>query len=119
MTNQKMPPKDTHPGRRIACAANKVIPINPHPNDPKFYIIAGVRHWDLVMHNIWRGISANWSTARKGGVRDEQGFLDNMGTFLTREEAWPIAVAAGQIVRLVSNQVDLSPGQTLWSENLY
>lgn len=46
-----------------------------------------------------------------------QGFVDQRGVFLTRTEAWSIALAAGQIIRRVGgNDTD---GGTLYSENLY
>lgn len=44
------------------------------------------------------------------GDRMIQGFTDQYGNFLTREEAYPIAKAAGQIIR-----EDHCPG-TLYSE---
>jgi hypothetical protein len=43
-----------------------------------------------------------------------QGFLDNKGIFLTREEAHTVAKAAGQIVRRVGGDAN-----RLYSENLY
>lgn len=55
--------------------------------------------------------------ARKRGLHfgaAEQGFVDQFGAFLTREEAWAIASAAAQIIHPL-------PGRegTLYSENLY
>jgi hypothetical protein len=44
----------------------------------------------------------------------EQGFVDQYGNFMTREEAWEIAQAAGQIRRPEGG----APG-TLYSEHLY
>lgn len=44
---------------------------------------------------------------------EEQGFIDQFGVFLSREEAWEVANAVGQIFRKVSGE------GTLYSENLY
>lgn len=67
-------------------------------------IICGPRHWD----SICRGTSKDgW----------EQGFVDQRGVFLTREEAWYVALAAGQIIRRVGG--DTIKGGRLFSENLY
>jgi hypothetical protein len=51
-----------------------------------------------------------------GGERSvaEQGFVDQHGVFLTREEAMEIARAAGQIVRRCGGD-----SIRLFSENLY
>lgn len=82
------------PSRRVVCAALR------HGST----IICGPRHWD----SICRGTS-------KGGW--EQGFVDQRGVFLTREEAWKVAEAAGQILRRVGGD-DMNGGR-LYSENLY
>lgn len=78
--------------QRIVCAAMR----NEHG-----VLVCGVRHWDHTMH-----------ASGKGGW--EQGFVDNRGKFLTREEAWPIAVAAQQIRQRVGGDEG-----RLFSENLY
>jgi hypothetical protein len=44
----------------------------------------------------------------------EQGFVDQIGTFMTREEAWIVAENAGQILYRVGGD-----GTKLFSENLY
>jgi hypothetical protein len=76
-------------------------------------IICGVRHYDALMR-----ATAN----REGGVREqwlgvEQGFVDNFGKWLTRQEAWEIAESQGQIRSLTEGDVRV-PG-TLFSEDLY
>lgn len=71
-------------------------------------IIAGVRHFDAIMHAQIRA-----RKEQEGWVDAEQGFLDSCGNFQTREEAWQIASAHGQIIRECSE-----PGE-LYSENLY
>lgn len=87
-------------GRRIVCAALKL---------PNGTLILGARHYDQAMIN----------TARLLGFdripNPEQGFIDQHGKFLTREEAWPIACASHQVIRRVGGN---DQGQ-LFSENLY
>lgn len=79
-------------GRRVVCAALR----NGHGT-----IICGPRHWD----SICRGTSKDgW----------EQGFVDQKGVFMTREEAWTVAFDAGQIRWRVGGD-----GERLFSENLY
>lgn len=86
------------PMRRIVCAA-----IRNGVND----IIAGPRHFDITMRRQLDATRADWETA-------EQGFLDQQGIFLTREQAHPIAKEAGQIIRRCGGDES-----TLYSENLY
>lgn len=104
--------------RRIVCAAIR------HKLDGR--LICGPRHFDETMWCQILGISraewkrteddtrklppdiAHWSQA-------DQGFIDQHGEFLTREEAWPIAAAAGQIL---SDQRNWQHG-CLHSEHLY
>lgn len=83
--------------RRVVCAANRF---------PDGVIILGARHWDPLMreHSELLG--------RRGG-NEEQGFIDQWRVFMTREEAWGVAVAAGQIIR------DVGCHGELYSENLY
>jgi len=82
--------------RRVVCAAMRKDGI----------LICGARHFDQVMRDQVKLIglpSVSW----------EQGFIDQKGVFLTREEAWIIAKDADQIIRIVSSE------GTLYSENLY
>lgn len=89
--------------RRIVCAANR-----SHWG----LIVCGARHFDTVMHGMIAELSVvPW------GSEWEQGFIDQHGVFLTRTEAWPIAEAAGQIIRRCGG--DTTDGGTLYSENLY
>lgn len=71
-------------------------------------VVPGARHLDMTM----RLIIASLGVGSMQGSR--QGFIDQHGQFYTREEAWPIAEARGQIVKRV-------PGAQgkLFSENLY
>jgi len=74
--------------RRIACAANRYGK----------YIVTGARHHDSMMRIQIMAIGADRLWALAGGRhREEQGFVDQWGIFLTREEAWVVAEAAGQI----------------------
>jgi hypothetical protein len=85
---------------RIVCAAIQ------HKNGR---IIAGARHFDLVMHKVIEQLpdALEWRTAT-------QGFIDNYGRFFNRQQAWVIATAKGQIRNTI-------PGVdgTLYSEHLY
>ena len=79
--------------QRIVCAANR---------NPDGTIILGVRHYDKVMRQ------------QKPHMLSEQGFIDNRGNFLTREEAWVVAMRENQVIRRVGGDEG-----TLYSENLY
>lgn len=78
-------------------------------------ILAGARHFDKVMLSQAKAIDG---ALRPGaGFEFEEGFIDQFGDFLTREEAMAIAIAAGQ-------KVDIERGcgghkDTLFSEGLY
>lgn len=84
--------------RRVVCAANRF---------PDGTIILGSRHWDPLMCEHASAIGL------KGGD-EEQGFIDQWRVFMTREEAWQVAVAANQIIRRVGGDEGC-----LYSENLY
>lgn len=82
-------------------------------------IICGARHFDPIMRAALKAMS----TDHKGW---EQGFIDNKGTFLTREEAWKIADREGQIRRETGFEEFSNPRKAgvgdegkLFSENLY
>lgn len=72
-------------------------------------VILGLRHFDRFMR-----LTIN----RLGGVeeweRAEQGFVDQVGNFLTRSEALVVAREANQIRRRVGGD-----SNALYSENLY
>ena len=91
--------------RRVVCAANKL-------DDGT--VICGARHWDGVMRAVCRKLD---DSAGRTVTVAEQGFIDQRGRFLSRQEAWEVAEAAGQIARRVGG--DKSNGGTLYSENLY
>lgn len=83
--------------RRVVCAANRF---------QDGVIILGARHWDSLMCEHAKLLG------RRGG-NEEQGFIDQWRAFMTREEAWIVAVAANQIIR------DVGCDGELYSENLY
>lgn len=82
--------------RRVACAAEKF-------GD---YIVTGVRHFCPMMRlqiNAigWHALVA-YSYCYRNGEKTApyvDGFVDQYNNFLTREEAYVIAMAAGQIIR--------------------
>lgn len=74
----------------------------------------GPRHFDPTMReHINTHVNAGWTTHREWRT-SEQGFIDQWGTFLTREEALAVALAAGQRVRRCGGDET-----RLYSENLY
>lgn len=75
-------------------------------------IIAGARHFDKVMRS-----QLNHIAARTHAIEWQEGFINQFGDFLTREEAMKVAIAAGQ-------KIDIMRGcggdkETLYSEGLY
>ena|SRR5665213_1626441 len=94
---------------RIVCAACK------HTDGR---IVCGPRHFDETMwkqilnvpvldYRELNTVEVTWSNA-------EQGFINQFGTFYTREQAWVIALDNGQIIRYNDWQTG-----TLHSEHLY
>lgn len=89
--------------RRIVCAAIR--------NKRDGSLILGPRHFDATMRDaIKESKRMTWNNA-------DQGFIDQHGKFLTREEAYMVANAAGQIISQVGG--DSANGGTLYSENIY
>lgn len=83
---------------RIVCAAIR---------NSNGLIICGPRHFDRIMHAQIKNSEDDWGKA-------DQGFVDQFGNYLTREEAWIIAEKNNQIIRRVGGD-----GVRLYSENLY
>lgn len=103
----------THPGedgvavhkRYVAAVANRL-------EDGTIFL--GVRHFcPLMRQNIDNWIKANGIEGNPR-PRMEQGFVDQHGTFMDREEAMTVAVARGQIMRSV-----VGYGAALFSEHLH
>lgn len=88
--------------RRVVAAANRF---------PCGFLAIGVRHGCPTMrkHMVERGY--------KNFVGAEQGFIDNRGEFMNRQEAWKVAVAAGQILHLCGGES--LDGGSLFSENVW
>jgi hypothetical protein len=87
--------------RRIVCAACKMA---------DGLVILGARHWDRRMH----ALADTVYQGEYSGIEHEQGFIDQWGEFLNREDALVVATAAGQIIRRCGGDSD-----ELFSENLY
>lgn len=78
-------------------------------------ILAGARHFDKVMISQIKAIDGKLSPG--AGNNFEEGFIDQFGDFLTREEAMDVAIAAGQKVDIERGCGGLS--HMLFSEGLY
>lgn len=87
--------------RHIVCAANRHLKTGR--------IVCGARHFDPIMRAQMFASEGfpHWRNC-------EQGFIDQFGVFLTREEAYIIAKANGQITHRCGGDET-----TLFSENLY
>ena len=87
---------------RIVAAANRY----------KDLVIVGARHHSVHMSQVIDivGWDALWDYCNG---EEEQGFIDQYGTYHDRKTAWKIAEAAGQII------YDKDRPDTLFSENLY
>lgn len=94
---------DLNTGRKIVCAANQ------YENG---LMLVGIRHWDDKMHAQAAAYLEAEILPRQQPV---QGFLDNRGIFLTREQAWLVAKRANQIIKRVGGD----ESGVLYSENLY
>lgn len=92
------------PPERILCAANREAVEDE-------ITLLGLRHGDDFM---WDYITDAGLNAKNFKV---EGFLTTKGRFVTRQEAWIIAVDQRQIVRRCGS--DNADGGTLYSENLY
>lgn len=87
--------------RYVVCAAMM---------NSKGEVLLGVRHWDMFM----RMHAIKDKKRLPEWAEEEQGFVDNFNNFMRREEAWNVAVEAGQI----RYKLDGLEG-VLYSEHLY
>lgn len=95
------------PQRRVVCAA-----IRNAAGD----LLLGIRHYSADMH---RQIEARRDGESFCHRHDEdQGFVDQRGVWMSREEAYQVALAAGQILypKACGSALD---GPKLYSEGLY
>lgn len=70
-------------------------------------ILCGPRHFDDVMRLQIESSFHDWKKV-------DQGFVNQRGEYLTREEAWVVANAAKQIIQRCGGDEE-----KLFSENLY
>lgn len=94
----------------IVCAANRYTILIPETGE-EYLIVTGVRHYDKLMHQQIRALDEEYWSHK---IAEEQGFVDNRGNFLSREEALAIARLEDQIKRRCG-----SDDRKLFSENLY
>lgn len=93
--------------RRVVCAA-----IRASDGD----VLLGIRHYSRDMH---AQIEKRTDGERFMHRHDEdQGFVDQHGVFMSREEAYKVAFAAKQITDFAACGVGLD-GNKLYSEGLY
>lgn len=99
------------PTERIVCAANKYGDV----------ILCGVRHGSEDMYSLWGKVEEFDSCFFDCWEQHEQGFITSKYRWVSRTEAWKIALKQRQIVRLVGNQTSQSAYEEteLFSENLY
>ncbi|SRR5258708_940532 len=98
---------DDAPVRRVVCAA-----LRAHDGT----ILVGIRHYSQDMHEQ---IAHRNDSYRFEHLLDfDQGFVDQYGVYMTREEAYKVASAANQIVRPEACGEGLD-GRKLYSEGLY
>lgn len=96
-------PVDVSVRRRVVCSAVQY---------PYGIMLVGPRHFDAVMRDqYYRFFTLGTAPGAEAGV---QGFLDQHGEFMTREEAHKVATEAGQIIRRCGGD-----DGRLFSENLY
>lgn len=88
--------------RRVVCAANLL---------KDGTLILGARHWDSVMHKTFRQIYGD--TIRAASLEGKQGFIDQWGNFMSREEARIVAERQGQLLARADH------GLELFSEDIY
>lgn len=92
--------------RRVVCAANRM---------PDGAMFIGARHWDEHMSRQADDyIRIHGLEDHKVGIA-EQGFIDQWGKFLTRADAWEVALSMGQVIFTAPGR----DGPELYSENLY
>ncbi len=89
--------------RHVVCAANKYGDI----------IVPGARHHDVGMNCLIAALGGRKKLLDDWNNAEEQGFIDQYGVFMSREEAAFVVVANNQPLR------NRDPGHRLYSEDLY
>lgn len=93
--------------RRVVCAAIRAA-------DGR--LLLGIRHYSADMHaQIWHRRDSDRFVHRHD---EDQGFVDQHGVYMSREEAYKVAEAAGQIL-YPEKCGDGLDGRKLYSEGLY
>lgn len=93
--------------RRVVCAAIRAA---------DGHLVLGIRHYSRDMHaQIEQRIDGAHFLRRRD---PDQGFVDQYGVYMTREEAYQVALAAGQI-RYPERCGQGLDGPKLYSEGLY
>lgn len=96
------------PIRRVVCAAIRAA-------DGE--LLLGIRHYSPDMHRqIEQRRDGHKFTHR---MDEDQGFVDQFGKWLSREEAYVLAEVNGQIYRPDANGMGLDGRHKLYSEGLY
>lgn len=90
--------------RRVVCAAVKF------QTEHGEMVIASPRHYDRTCVTMLKELRNHMAV-----VEVDQGFLDQFGEYMTREEAFIVASTANQIIRTCGSE---HTGR-LYSENLY
>ena len=93
--------KDSSRTRVVVCAANRYGDL----------IIPSARHHDKVMNDLIKAIGFV-----KYNVNYEQGFIDQFGGFMTREEALIVVQQSGQPFNIQRNGGN---SRNLYSEGIY
>jgi len=93
--------------RHIVCAANK-FELNGQE-----IIVTGARHYDPIMHAVIDALSEQGQLIAIPDVVANQGFIDNFGKWLSREDARACVLENEQVLRSQPNSSEL------FSEDLY
>lgn len=113
MTDQATKPTDASGSpldrgvRRVVCAAIRAADGS---------LLLGIRHYSRDMHEQIEQRAGGWKFLHRHD--EDQGFVDQRGVFMTREEAYQVAAAAGQIAYPEACGRGLF-GPKLYSEGLY
>lgn len=91
------------PTRVVVCAACRF----------NTFIICGVRHWDKLMHTHFSQLKITYPHLK--AINFEEGFIDQFGDFLSREEALMVIKESKQSFNSERNQST----KILYSEGLY
>lgn len=76
-----------YPQRRVVCSAIRA-------DDGS--VLLGLRHYSQDMHDQLQVRNDRSKFLHRSG--DDQGFVDQSGVYMTRQEAYAVALAAGQIL---------------------